>query len=259
MSRERRGEQRPERGRRRRRGGRRAGRAVVDEAPESSKVSGVTLLIRGLVVLAVVAAVAGTTVVGVVTKGADLAGSGDVQRDQDNARTKPQERASTPKIRGPVLSKSEPVAIRVRAADIQARLLTLGLQADGTVQIPPVKHADQAGWYEASPTPGEAGPSVIVGHAVQAKGMPRPVFRNLGRVKRGAVIEVARADKMIAVFRVERVAAYPVTHFPADEVYGTVDHAALRLITYTPPTSTPRGDTKNVVVYASLLKSRAAG
>lgn len=258
MSRERRGEQRPERGRRRRRGGRRAGRSDGEE-PKGKQVTGLTLVIRGLVVLAIAAAVAGTTVVGVVTQGDSLAGRGEAERDQEAAQTKPQQRANTPKIRGPVLDKSEPVAIRVRAVKIQARLLTLGLQNDGTVQIPPVKHADQAGWYEASPTPGEGGPSVIVGHAVRARGMPVPVFRNLGKVKRGAVVEVARADRVIAVFRVDRVATYPVTHFPADEVYGTVDHAGLRLITYTPPTSTPGGDTKNVVVYASLLKSRAAG
>lgn len=206
--------------------------------------------------LAIAAAVAGTTVVGVVTRGNRAGGDAGAGRA---AQTQPQERAGTPEIRGPVLDRAEPVALRVPAADIQARLLTLSLQSDGTVEPPPVEQADQPGWYEASPTPGEPGPSVIVGHAVQQEGKPRPVFRDLGKVKPGAHVEVARADKVVAVFRVDRVQRYPVTHFPADEVYGTVDHAALRLITYTPPSGTPGGDAQNVVVYASLLKSRAGG
>ena len=257
MSRPRRGAQPPERGRRRRRGTRRAGQPV-DEAQAGQRVIGRTLLVRGLLVLAVVATVTGATVVG-LTGESDRARSGDaVQPGQAATPSKPRERATTPEVKGPVLPRSAPVALRVRSVHIQARLRTLGLQRDGTVEVPPAKHADRPGWYEASPTPGEAGPSVIVGHTVRTEGMPRPVFHDLGKVDRGATIEVARADKLIAVFRVDRVARYPVTHFPADEVYGGVDHAGLRLITYTPPKGAPSGE-KNVVVYASLVKSRRGG
>ena len=204
MSRQRRGDRRPERGRRRRKGGRRAARPLNDAATQDTG-RGTTLLIRGLVVLAVVAAVAGTTAVGLVTRDGSLARSHETQHADSQRQSEPQEKASTPKVRGPVLPPSTPVAIRVPAVHIQARLMSLGLKPDGTVEDPPAKNADRAGWYAASPTPGEAGASVIVGHGVQTEGMPAPVFKGLGPLRPGATVEVARADRVIAVFSVDRV------------------------------------------------------
>lgn len=207
--------------------------------------------------LAVVAAVAGTTLAGVVTQGKNRAEEPDAPKGA--ASTPTTKAPATQRVRGPVLDKSAPVAIRIKAVKLRSRLLALGLQRDGTVQVPPPKKADRAGWYESSPTPGEPGPAVVIGHKDRAKGMPAPVFANLGRIRRGNIVEIARADKMVAVFRVDRVVRYPATHFPSDEVYGSVDHAGLRLITATAGDSQPRAGEKNVVVYASLVKGRAAG
>ena len=40
--------------------------------------------------------------------------------------------------------------------------MRLGLQADGSMQVPPAPFP--AGWYTGSPTPGELGPAVLAGH-----------------------------------------------------------------------------------------------
>ena len=45
----------------------------------------------------------------------------------------------------------------------------LGLNADQTIQVPPVEQPMQAGWYDKAPTPGEIGPAVILGHTARAE------------------------------------------------------------------------------------------
>ena len=44
-------------------------------------------------------------------------------------------------------------------------------------------------------------------------------------------MNVTRADGKTAVFSVEGVARYPKAQFPTQKVFGTIDHAGLRLIT----------------------------
>ncbi|MQA05800.1 MAG: sortase [Streptosporangiales bacterium] len=233
---------------RKRRGGtRRARHSTNPSAPAKKLLHG-----RVLLVLAVVAVVVGTTVVGLANQGRQLVRP----LDADEGEATPS--ASAPKIHGPVMKKSLPLAIRIKAIRLESTLVSLGLQRDGTVEPPPAKHADHAGWYESSPTPGEAGPSVILGYQQRVAGMPAPVFRHLGKVRKQDRIEVRRADKTVAVFAVDRAERYTAERFPTDEVYGAVDHAGLRLITATAPGRTPAASERNVVVYASLVKSRKA-
>lgn len=212
---------------------------------------------RVLLIVAVCAAAAATTAVGLVRTGDDAAHP----RASANVTEKPtpQQRSSTPAVRGPVLGRAAPVELRIRRIGVRTRLLSLGLRTDGTVAVPAANQITRAGWYEYSPTPGEVGPAVILGHVDRPVGQTdRPVFRRLEALRRTDVVEVVRADEVVAVFRVDRVESYPVHHFPAREVYGAADHAALRLITCTVPGSTPAPDERNVVVYASLVTSRTA-
>lgn len=237
-----------------RRGTRRARHAAHESVVERSSRRR-AILGRTVLGVAVVLAVVGTTVVGLYSQDRR---SGEFRSAQHTEST-PTAASSTPQVRGPVLKRSKPLALRVKSIGLTSPLLALGLRQDGTVEPPPPKKADTAGWYQASPTPGEAGPSVIVGYQDRTKGMPAPVFGDLGKVGKGDRVEVRRSDKTVAVFRVDRVARYSARRFPADEVYGSVDHAALRLITATAPSNTPAtAGPKNVVVYASLLRSRAA-
>lgn len=240
-----------------RKGRRRAGaRRLGEEQPQKSRKPPWG---RVILVAAIVLAVAGTTAVGVATKresdhkvDAATRGGPSVQRQASSP-------AATPKVTGPVLKKAAPIAVKIRQIGVEARLLSLGLRTDGTIQVPPVKDADKAGWYRASPSPGEPGPSVIIGHVAKQKGNPRPVFKKLDKMKKGQRVEVARTDRKIAVFEVTKVASYPATKFPADEVYGPVDHAALRLITCGIPGVKPPPGQQNVVVYAQLKTSYPAG
>jgi hypothetical protein len=154
--------------------------------------------------------------------------------------------------RGPVMSRSRPVRLAVPSVKIDTGLLRLGLNNDGSLQVPwkPLL----AGWYTGSPTPGELGPSVIAGH-VDSWATGPAVFYRLGQVAARAHVEVTRADGSVADFRVTRVASYPKVAFPAHLVYGNVDRAELRLITCGTWNSSTQEYDNNVIVFARLVRA----
>lgn len=226
------------------------------DAPPSAGPRRSAVPLRLMMAGAVLLAVAGTTAVGLVTRGHTR--HGGAAQVTAGARSTPSASASTPaRVRGPVMAKSTPVSLRIRRLGVRSPLVPLGLRPDGTVGLPPASRVSAAGWYENSPTPGQLGPSILLGYAAAPLG-ERPVFGRLSRLHRGDVIRVNRADGTAAVFRVSHVGRYPVTRFPTDEVYGKTDYAALRLITVPLPGSTPAPGAHNIVVYANLVKQASA-
>lgn len=159
---------------------------------------------------------------------------------------------------GLALARSVPVHLTVPAIGVNTPLMKLGLNPDNTVQVPPIEKDSPAGWYEHSPTPGELGPSIILGHVTIGQ-FGDGVFLKLATLHAGDRVDVTRADGSVAEFSVDKVAEYPKSAFPTQEVYGNIDHAGLRLITcggaknlatHTYP--------DNVVVFASLVSAKGA-
>jgi sortase (surface protein transpeptidase) len=105
----------------------------------------------------------------------------------------------------------------------------LGLNADRTVQVPPVDTPEQAGWFTGAPRPGDPGPAVLLGHV--NGGGQAGIFARLGELGPGDEVLVERADGSTVRFTVRRVDQVPKTDFPTDEVYGDTDGPELRLIT----------------------------
>lgn len=146
-----------------------------------------------------------------------------------------------------------PVRLDIPAIGVHSTLLRLGLNPDHTVQVPPLARDSRAGWYRYSPTPGQLGPAVILGHVDSARYGPG-VFYRLGTLRRGEVVDVTRADGRVARFRVDRVAQFPKAQFPTAQVYGNVDHAALRLVTCGGTFDRSSGSYEdNIVVFAELI------
>lgn len=153
------------------------------------------------------------------------------------------------------MTRSAPVRVRIPAIGVDSELMDLGLQDDGTLEVPPA--AFPAGWYTGSPTPGELGPSIIAGH-VRWNGDPG-VFSALRDLEPDDAITVVREDGRAAVFRVTRVGHYSKPEFPTALVYGDIDHAGLRLITCGGPFDPQAGNyPDNVVVFAELVGARDA-
>src|SRR5688572_11543054 len=152
-----------------------------------------------------------------------------------------------------VLPASRPVSIAIPAIDVKAAVLRLGRAADNTLEVPPPgEHYDDAGWYRYSPTPGELGPSVIVGHVDSAKSGPS-VFWRLGTLRKNDRVKVTRTDGSVATFEVDDVRLFRKKAFPTELVYGNTDHAALRLIACGGPFDSAGHYRDNVVVLASLV------
>jgi hypothetical protein len=158
-----------------------------------------------------------------------------------------------PVAAGPVpLGPSVPVHLDIPAIGVSTPLMALGLNPDGTIAVPPLGRGAPAGWYRYLVTPGEVGPAVILGHVDSARDGPAVFFR-LQELRPGDTVTVRRLDGSTAAFTVRQVAQYPKLAFPAEAVYGAVDHPALRLVTcggsFDPIHRQYRG---NVVVYADL-------
>jgi hypothetical protein len=120
-----------------------------------------------------------------------------------------------------------PVSLTIPAIGVKTSLVRLGLQPNGTLQVPGTTTV--AGWYTGSPRPGAVGSAVIAGHVDSRYGPG--IFFWLRTMRAGERIYVKRADGTLAVFTVTGVLTYPKDQFPTAAVYGPAPDAELRLIT----------------------------
>lgn len=132
-----------------------------------------------------------------------------------------------PAPKPPSLAKSVPISLEIPDISLTTDLITLGKNDDGTLATP--DRYDIAGWYTLSPTPGEIGPAVIVGHVDNYLGPA--VFFYLKDLQPGQSIYVNRTDGSRVRFTVDRVELVDQQSFPTQQVYGNIDYAGLRLIT----------------------------
>jgi len=160
---------------------------------------------------------------------------------------------TSPTWTGPAaLGWSVPRELRIPAIGVTARLGDVALQPDGTIGVPqPGPDYDHPAWFSGSPTPGELGPSVIVGHVDSAANGPSVFFR-LGDLRPGNQIQVSRADGSTALFTVQAVRSYAKRHFPTQTVYGETSNPQLRLITCGGNFSPAGHYENNTVVFADL-------
>ena len=150
------------------------------------------------------------------------------------------------------------MSVDIPAIGVSSDLLHLGLNRDGTIQVPSLSTAaDEAAWYKYSATPGQRGASVIEGHVDTTEGPA--VFFRLGALRPGEHIEVRLANGITAVFRVTGVRQYSKANFPAKTIYGATGYAALHLITCGGAFDYTSGHyLSTTVVFASLTSSRRA-
>jgi Sortase domain len=156
---------------------------------------------------------------------------------------------------GPWLPRSLPVSVDIPAIGVNSSLLRLGLNPDGTIQVPSLDGPSLAAWYKYSATPGQYGASVIEGHVDTRQGPA--VFFRLGALRPGNKVYVTLADGDVAVFRVTGVREYLKSHFPSRTIYGASDYAALHLITCGGAFDYATGHyLSSTVVFASLTSAR---
>lgn len=150
------------------------------------------------------------------------------------------------------LERSEPTELRIPHIGTRSSLIPLGLNKDGTVEVPPVERPMQAGWYSLGSTPGEVGPAVVLGHV---DGYRNPgIFYRLHELVPGDDVEISRADGSVVRFVVRKVDQVAKAQFPTEAVYGQTPDSELRLITCGGRfNQAAHSYMDNIVVYATLI------
>jgi sortase (surface protein transpeptidase) len=144
---------------------------------------------------------------------------------------------------------ARPTWLSIPSLGIRTKLIRLGVNSDGTLQVP--KSTAVAGWYTGSPRPGTVGSAIIAGH-VDSRSGPG-IFFWLRTLHRGDRVYVGRADGTMAVFTVTRIKKFAKDEFPTAAVYGPVPDSELRVITCGGAFDRSLGSyLSNVVVFARL-------
>ncbi|MFG2586735.1 class F sortase [Streptomyces sp. NPDC048438] len=162
--------------------------------------------------------------------------------------------ASAPPPSVQPLPPATPLRLRIPVLKVDAPMMKLALNTAGALEPPPDNNPVLAGWYAGGTVPGAVGTAVAAGHVDTRLGPG--VFHKLGSVRKGATIEIVRADRRTAVFTVYAVAVYNKTNFPDDKVYGPSARPELRVITCGGTYNKKTGYQDNVVVFASMTASR---
>ncbi len=154
------------------------------------------------------------------------------------------------------LTRAEPVQVDIPAIEVSSSLVDLGLNPDGTLEVP--VDFSRAGWFTGGNYPGDpqGPPGLIAGHVDDFTGPA--VFYRLRDLAVGDEVMVTRADNTVAVFTVTASDEYPKDAFPAAEVYAPVGDSELVLITCTGTFDQgARSYEDNLVVRATLDLARS--
>lgn len=141
-----------------------------------------------------------------------------------------------------------PVHVSIPSIGVDSDIMRLGLNADGTVEVPPADKGMTTGWYSGGPVPGARGPAVLIGHNDTRHG--RAVFHDLKKVTKGAEIVVSDAGGAKIRFKVTSRETVGKKTFPTERVYGRTEGRVLRLITCDGAFDAQGHTLDNLIVYA---------
>ena len=200
----------------------------------------------GLIAGALVLTGSGCLILGLQQHQHPLAGPAPTARPPKALKTK----EAPAKVAILATARSTPVQLTIPAISLTVSLSTLGLNADGTVQVP--TDIQQPGWYGLGPSPGEIGSAVILGHVDSYEGPA--VFFKLRSLVAGDIVDTSLADGVTAQFKVTSVAMYLKTNFPDQAVYTSHGYSALQLVTCGGAFDAQTGHyLSNIVAYTSLV------
>lgn len=183
-----------------------------------------------------------------------VAGCGGGGRKSPPQVQQPAPSQSTSSAPAPVrpLARSVPSRLRIPKLHVNSPIMKLGLNADHTIQVPPLDQPNLTGWWVGGPTPGEKGASVILGHNV-GNGHPS-VFEKLGTLKPGDTVQVTRDNGSVATFEITKLEQIAKSRFPTEKVYGRLSYPGIRLITCGGRFDASWGHhVDNIIVYGKLV------
>ncbi|WP_228180818.1 class F sortase [Streptomyces anulatus] len=143
-----------------------------------------------------------------------------------------------------------PAHVSIPSIGVRSALMRLGLNADGTVEVPPAEKGMTAGWYTGGSAPGAPGPAVLIGHNDTRFG--RAVFHDLKKIRAGAEVLVRDAAGKTLRFTVTGKETVDKKAFPTEKVYGPTKNSTLRLITCDGEFDAEGHPVDNLIVYGAL-------
>ncbi|MFD7429350.1 class F sortase [Streptomyces sp. NPDC059818] len=153
------------------------------------------------------------------------------------------------------LPAARPVRIDIPGLRVSAPLVGLTLDGRGRLGVPDPADRNLAGWYRDGVTPGSPGNAIVVAHVDTPTGPA--AFAGLDALPPGATVDVRRADRRIATFRIYATEEYEKSDFPSTRVYGPTKDAQLRLLTCGGAYDRGAGGYQsNVVAFARLVSVR---
>jgi LPXTG-site transpeptidase (sortase) family protein len=142
-----------------------------------------------------------------------------------------------------------PTRIRVATIGVNAAIQPVGLTAAKALDVP--RNVSVPGWWKGGRVPGEAGPTVIVGHVDSKRGPG--VFSELRTLRAGDKVQIEQSDGSQFTYVIDRVEVHKKKAFPTAAVYGATDSSTLRLITCGGPFNARTGHyIDNVIAYGDL-------
>ncbi|MFJ2022491.1 class F sortase [Streptomyces sp. NPDC087897] len=147
-------------------------------------------------------------------------------------------------------TRSAPVEVSIPSIGVRSTLMKLGLNADGTVEVPPADKGMTVGWYSGGSVPGAPGPAVLIGHNDTRFG--RAVFHDLKTIREGAEVLVRDTAGRTLRYTVTGKEAVSKKAFPTRKVYGPSKDSTLRLITCDGEFDAEGHTVDNLIVYGSL-------
>jgi sortase family protein len=138
---------------------------------------------------------------------------------------------------------ADPVSVSIPKLDVESELIDLGLNSDGSVQVPPVERPEIAGWYAGEKVdqdgdetkPGQRGSALIAAHVdgltpTGGKGQPG-LFAHLSTLVPGDEVFVEQEGGSRLRFVVESLEKFSKPEFPGQRVYLADDAIRLNLVT----------------------------
>ncbi len=122
-----------------------------------------------------------------------------------------------------------PVRLAVPSQDIDMAVVPVGVEDDGSMQIP--ADADEAGWYRYGPAPGDDEGNALLAAHVDSRQTGIGPFAALRDVEVGAEVRVTTADGTTHEYRVTRVEKIAKDQAPLDLWFARTGPPLLRLVT----------------------------
>ncbi len=115
----------------------------------------------------------------------------------------------------------DPRVLTIDSLNVKARVRKLGVKANNELDAP--KNIYDAGWYEGSSRPDEAGAMLIDGHV---QGPTKPgIFMNLNKLKAGDKLSVERGDGKTISYHVVKSQTFEATTMDMQVTLNSVDPA----------------------------------